>query len=284
MSYSRVGLVTGANKGIGLATVRNLALQYPASAFNNGPLLIYLTSRDKSRGEEALESISNDAQLKKAKALVADGGLVDVRHHALDIAKATTIQSFADFLQKEHPQGIDFVVNNAGIAMSGFGPDTVNGTLQTNYYGTLHATQAFLPLIKPHGRLVNVSSMLGTLNRYGPQLRNRFLSATSAADITALMDEFRAAVEAGTELTHGWPRNAYAVSKAGVVGLTRVFARTNTPVLVNACCPGYVDTDMTGGHGVKTPDEGAQTLVLLALGDIGGRSGLFWQNERPIEW
>jgi carbonyl reductase 1 len=80
-----------------------------------------LTSRDKSRGEEALKSIESDAQLKDTKVLVADGGVVDVQHHTLDISETKSIQNFAEFLKEEHPQGIDFVINNAGIAMNGFG-------------------------------------------------------------------------------------------------------------------------------------------------------------------
>ena len=121
-SAKRIAAVTGANKGIGLAIVRNLALQYPLSAYNNNaPLLIYLTARDRGRGEEALKTIHNDAQLKKAKALAADGGLTTVKYHGLDISKEKSIQDFAVFLRKEHPEGIDMVVNNAGIAMNGFG-------------------------------------------------------------------------------------------------------------------------------------------------------------------
>lgn len=114
MTYTRVGAVTGANKGIGLAIVRQLALQYPKSALNNGPLLIYLTARDKGRGEAALKSLLEDSQLKKAKALRSDGGLTDIQYHALDISDTMSIRGFADFLRKEHEEGIDFVVNNAG--------------------------------------------------------------------------------------------------------------------------------------------------------------------------
>ena len=70
--------------------------------------------------------------------------------------------------------------------------------------------------------------------------------------------------------------------------MTRAIAleqqRNGSKTLINSCCPGYVATDMTRGGGVKTPDEGAQTPVLLALGDIQKRSGLFWQDERPVEW
>lgn len=121
MAFTRIAAVTGANKGIGLAIVRNLALQYPSSTFNNGPLLIYLTARDQGRGEEAVKSLQNDAQLKKAKALTTDGGLATIKYHGLDISKEKSIIDFAAFLKKEHPDGLDMVVNNAGIAMEGFG-------------------------------------------------------------------------------------------------------------------------------------------------------------------
>ena len=121
MSFSRIAAVTGANKGIGLAIVRNLALQYPSSTFNNGPLLIYLTARDRTRGEEAIKALHNDTQLKKAKALAADGGLATIEYHGLDISKPQSITDFAAFLKEKHPDGIDIVVNNAGIALTGFG-------------------------------------------------------------------------------------------------------------------------------------------------------------------
>ena len=121
MAFKRIAAVTGANKGIGLAIVRNLALGYPYSAFNDGPLLIYLTARDKGRGEEAVKILQNDAQLRKAKALAADGGLATIKYHGLDISKPKSITDFAAFLKKEHPDGIDMVINNAGVAMTGFG-------------------------------------------------------------------------------------------------------------------------------------------------------------------
>lgn len=69
-SFSRVAVVTGTNKGIGLAIVRQLALAYPSSSsLNAGPLLIYLPARDKSRGEAAVKEIHSDSQLAKAQAL-----------------------------------------------------------------------------------------------------------------------------------------------------------------------------------------------------------------------
>lgn len=116
-SFSRIAAVTGANKGIGLAIVRNLALQYPSSAFNNGPLLIYLCARDKGRGEDAVKALENDKVLKSRKVWGRDGGLTTVRYHGVDVSMGESIEDFKGFLEREHPEGIDVVVNNAGIAM-----------------------------------------------------------------------------------------------------------------------------------------------------------------------
>ena len=316
MSFSRVAAVTGANKGIGLAIVRNLALQYPSSTFSNGPLLIYLTARDRSRGEEAIKTLQNDAQLKKAKALAADGGLATIEYYGLDISKPQSITDFASFLKQKHPDGIDIVVNNAGIAMEGFGispsssapppiclgipdrqptliplPDinVVKQTLQTNYHGTLLSTLSFLPLIRPNGRLVNISSIAGHLStKYSPALISRFQNSRTVDEITTLMDDFTSAVERGTEKEEGWPSAAYSVSKSGVTGMTRAIAleekKRGRGILVNSCCPGYVDTDMSKGRGWKSVDEGAETPVMLAFGDIGDTVGEFWQDKKVTEW
>lgn len=104
-----------------MRTVRQLALQYPRSSFNDGPLLIYLTARDKGRGEAALKSIYDDSVLKEAKVLTQAGGLTEVKFHLLDISQTDSIRTFATHLKKEHPDGVDFVINNAGIAVQGFG-------------------------------------------------------------------------------------------------------------------------------------------------------------------
>ncbi|KAL6715180.1 hypothetical protein ACLMJK_007444 [Lecanora helva] len=289
MAFTRVAAVTGANKGIGLAVVRNIALQYPSSTFNNGPLLIYLTARDQSRGEEAVKTLQNDAQLKKAKALASDGGLATIKYHGLDISKPKSITDFASFLKAEHPDGIDMVVNNAGIAMQGFDSNVVEQTLQCNYYGTLTATNSLLPLIRPTGRLVNVSSMVGHLNsKYSPTIRDAFASSKTVEDVTSLMEAFTTAVKEGKEQEKGWPSAAYAVSKTGITGMTRAVAKKHVEeggkVLVNSCCPGYVNTDLTKGRGALTIDQGARTPVFLALGDIGGKAGEFWENEKVREW
>jgi carbonyl reductase 1 len=94
------------------------------------------------------------------------------------------------------------------------------------------------------------------------------------------MEKFTADVTAGREKAEGWPSAAYAVSKAGEIAFTEAIAmeaETNgrKNVLVNSCCPSYVNTNMTKGNGVKTVDQGAKTPVMLALGEIGGKNGEF---------
>jgi carbonyl reductase 1 len=166
----------------------------------------------------------------------------------------------------------------------------VQKTLECNYYGTLHMTQSVLPLLKPAAtsRIVNVSSTIGKLNKYSPALTSAFRHASSVSQMTDLMQSFQRSVEAGTHTADGWPTSAYAVSKAGVTGITNVIAaeqkEQHSKILLNSCCPGYVQTDMTKGRGRKTPDQGAQTPVMLALGDLGGTSGGFWEHEEVSQW
>lgn len=259
-----------------------MALDYPKSPLKSGPFSIYLTARSAERGAEAVKTLNEDPQLKQAKVLAQDGGDTTISFHALDISQTKSIQEFSKFLKSKHPDGIDIVVNNAGVAMQGFDSNVVKATLETNYYGTLEATQDLLPLIRDGGRLVNVSSMAGKLNKYSDEIRNAFLEAsqTDVPAVTALMEKFKAAVEDGREKEAGFPSAAYAVSKAGETAFTKAIAmeeaKRGRGVLVNACCPGYVNTDMTKGNGTKTTDEGAKTPVMLALHDIGGKTGEFW--------
>jgi carbonyl reductase 1 len=230
-----------------------------------------------------LAELSEDPQLKKAKALKADGGLSEIKFHAFDVTDKNSVNTFADYLKEQHgEESLDFVINNAGIAMDGFGTFTccpshqkmhhltdhadsnvVKQTLNCNYYSTLSASRSFLPLLRPNtGRLVNVASTSGSLKKYSPDLRTRFLESQSEADVTSIMREFQTAVDAGKEKEEGFPSAAYAVSKAGLIGGTKALAReVGEKGVVVSCCPGYVNTSMSKGNGTKSPDEGARTPV-----------------------
>lgn len=163
--------------------------------------------------------------------------------------------------------------------------------LKCNYYGCLEASETFLKHLRPGGRLINVASQLGAIRRYPEELQNAFRSAAQQASpeaSTKLMHNFAEAVANDSMSEQGWPRSAYSVSKAGCIAMTKALANAERQnargVLINACCPGYIKTDLTKNRGVRSPDQGAQTPVLLALGDIQGSTGEFWKDERKSDW
>jgi carbonyl reductase 1 len=121
----------------------------------------------------------------------------------------------------------------------------VHDTLKCNYYGTVAASTALLPLIRAGGRLVNVSSVSGKLHIFAPAIANRFRAAKTIEDITRIMQDFQKAVDAGLEKKAGFPSAAYATSKAALTAATRVIAeeeaRKGNRILINSCHPGYVN-------------------------------------------
>jgi NAD(P)-dependent dehydrogenase (short-subunit alcohol dehydrogenase family) len=143
----QTALVTGANKGLGLETARQLARQ---------GFTVWLGCRDQERGEFA------------AKELAGDG---DVRFVSLDVTDTESVRAAAARIRDE-AGALDVLVNNAGVAIgegeglpSAVQQETIQRTLDVNVYGALRVTQAFLPLVRKAqaGRIVNVSSTLGSI-------------------------------------------------------------------------------------------------------------------------
>lgn len=197
-------------------------------------------------------------------------------------------------------------------------PDNVATTLRTNYHAPLTLSLRLLSLLRlsstpsTPSRITNLSSLLSKLStpKYSPRIIAAFRAAVAAgsiADVTDLMAGFEDAV--AIEAAHqgeerakvegqGWPRSAYAVSKAGVTAVSVILGREELrkagrgkrgdaeggAVLVNACCPGFVSTDMTNNRGRKTAERGAQTPVKLALGDLRGSGGEFWERGEVSVW
>lgn len=184
-----------------------------------------------------------------------------------------------------------------GIAISDHtshtAPDIVGQTLALNYYGAMSMTQRLLPHMRQHGRIVNIASMLGKLNKYSPDITAAFKSAAASelpTDTNDLMAAYQNAVDSGTAEKDGWPTSPYAVSKTGVIAATMCLGKQvqktmpEKKLYINACCPGYVKTDMTKQRGRKTVEQGAMTPLHLALGDIGGVTGEFWEREEVSSW
>jgi len=266
----KVVLVTGANKGIGFAIVEQLC--------KISGLHILLGARDQGRGQEAVKQLT-------------EAGFKNVTPFRIDLDDDKSITAAANDVKQTYG-GLDILINNAGIAFKGdeFNENVARVTNNSNYYGTLKVCQAFLPLMRENGRVVNVASRLGerTLGGMSKSLSSQFLDGNLTINkLNALVEKFIADVKSNKYAEEGWPKTAYGVSKAAVISLNRILARDNKTknLLINSCCPGWVRTDMAGPKAPLTPTEGAETPIYLALleGDgKGGPSGLFFFEKKPI--
>ncbi|MEQ2280925.1 NADH-cytochrome b5 reductase [Ameca splendens] len=128
----KVAVVTGSNKGIGLAIVRALCKQFQGD--------VYLTARDVGRGQAAAESLASEG--------------LKANFHQLDINNLNSITAAAAFF-KEKYGGVDILIHNAGIAfkVADTTPFAVQAevTLETNFFAARDVLTHFLPLIKRGG-------------------------------------------------------------------------------------------------------------------------------------
>lgn len=143
-SAKKVAFISGANKGIGLETARQLIdLGY----------FVFIGARDSAKGEAAAASLGSAAAFLR-----------------VDMEDSSSFTQVAEAIQARFGH-LDALVNNAGIdADHGFGPGTaplsaIRKAFETNVFGLVGLTQALLPLLRNSsaGRIVNVSSILGSL-------------------------------------------------------------------------------------------------------------------------
>ncbi|EFJ15569.1 hypothetical protein SELMODRAFT_271617 [Selaginella moellendorffii] len=271
---SKVAVVTGSNKGIGFEIVRQLA----SKGFTT-----VLTARDAKRGIDALERLKSQG--------------LEAEFHQLDVSSSQSVSAMAAWLQQKFG-AIDILVNNAGIKSKGF-ENEVEGAqalFETNYYGAKRMAQAVLPIIKPGGRIINISSRLGQLNNDFLPLKNEFQVAKfsdaehlSEQVIDLCLQEFRGAVERGKVVEEGYPNMDadYCMSKFALNAYTRILAQKlqNNKISVNSVCPGYTKTDLTGGEGHFTAEQGADTPVWLATLEAEDYpSGKFFAERKEIHF
>ena len=282
---TKVAIVTGSNKGIGLSTVRALCKEFDGDVF--------LTSRNTDRGHAAVK-------------LLEDEGL-QVKYHQLDIEDKESIQQLHDFIMAQYG-GIDVLVNNAGMAFKIFDStplgEQAEVTMNVNYFGTLNVCNILMPIIRAGGRVVNLSSKLALMNlpKCSFEKQTFFCSDTvEIDDLSKLMVKYIEHAKKGDHLQEGFSNSAYGMSKIAVVVLSRIYARKlkeegKHDILVNACSPGLVRTDMTAPNfmgkmlmwliGSKTPDKGAETPVYLATLPPGTTepSGEFVRDKSVCKW
>ena len=240
-----VTLVTGANKGLGFETSRQLAEQ---------GITVLMGARNAGKGKAAV---------KKLK----DAGL-PVEFILLDVTNAEYIRNAADEIEKRFGK-LDILVNNAGMShkeesMMGNSTGTISSKalreiFDTNFFGLVELTQKLLPLLKKSdsGRIVNVSSILGSLAIQGKEGgMSGFKPFAYDASKTAV--------------------NAFTIHLAA--------ALAGTNIKVNSAHPGWVRTDMGGREAPVMPEEGAKTAVRLAALGPDGPTGKFFHGDEELPW
>lgn len=239
----KIALVTGATRGIGFETVKQLAQ-------NN--VHVILAGRDYDKAEAAAQKLRDEK--------------LDVSSIVLDVTDEKSIATAAREIDKRHGR-LDILVNNAGILVDDFQKkpseqtiDTWRTTFDTNVFGLIATTQAFLPLLKKSdaGRIVNVSSILGSLALH--------------SDPKSPIYDFKVP--------------AYNTSKSAVNAWTveLAYELRDSKIKVNTIHPGYVKTEMNKGEGAIDIPEGAKTSVELALIGNDGPNGSFSHLGQPLPW
>jgi NAD(P)-dependent dehydrogenase (short-subunit alcohol dehydrogenase family) len=241
-SPEKIALITGANKGIGLEIARQIG---------RSGVTVFVAARDKNAGEKA------------AAMLVGEG--LDARFIAIDVTDRASIAAAAANIAADFGC-LDILVNNAGINDLADGLpslasiDAVERVFRTNFLGAVAVTQAMLPLLRkaPGGRIVNVSSGLGSLTQNG--------DPNYASAATKLI--------------------GYSASKAALNMLTvqLAYELRDSTIKVNSADPGYTATDLNGHRGVQTIPEGAAEAIRLALLPDDGPTGTCSDSKGVVPW
>jgi NAD(P)-dependent dehydrogenase (short-subunit alcohol dehydrogenase family) len=252
MECKRV-VVTGGNTGIGFALCKQLAAE--------DGCYVYLGSRNVEKGEVAIQAI-----LEAAPECAGRLELVQV-DTASDESVAAAAATVKASLGSQLLYGI---VNNAGTGLAHGG--TAETIVNTNLYGPKRMCEAFLPLLSPSGRIVNVGSGAGPkyVERCDPEKKNRL----SSFDVTWPEIEALVAAELAT------PRvNAYGLSKACLSCYSMILARETPEILTSTISPGFIDTAIVRGFGAKLkPEQGTKAIRHCLFGTLGG-NGWYWGSD-----
>jgi NAD(P)-dependent dehydrogenase (short-subunit alcohol dehydrogenase family) len=242
---AKVALISGANKGLGLETGRQLGkLGYT----------VLLGSRDPLKGEVA------------ARLLREDG--IDAKVVKLDVNKQSDIDAAAAMVESQYGK-LDVLVNNAGVMIEkGWTKNTTSetkiedlrATFEANLFAVFALTKALLPMLKlsEAGRIVNVSSILGSVS----------LQATKGSP---------------TYSTKLFAYNA-SKAALNVLTISLAHELRGTKIKVNSAHPGWVKTDLGGSAAPMGVEDGAKTEVELATLGEDGPTGGFFHMGKEIAW
>jgi NAD(P)-dependent dehydrogenase (short-subunit alcohol dehydrogenase family) len=234
---TQIVLITGANKGIGFETARQLG---------SAGMTVLVGARDAERGRDA-------------ESALRDGG-IDARFVQLDVTDPKSVQRAAEWIDAEYGR-LDVLVNNAGaasVARRGGPPsqtslDDMRAVYEINVFGVVAVTNAMLPLLRraPAARIVNVSSEVGSI--------------TSQSDPASPLSQMPPSAQ--------YPSSKAALNMLTAMYAKEL---RDTAIKVNAANPGYTATDFNDNRGFRTPAEGAEPSVYLATLPADGPSGILW--------
>ncbi|MEU6744936.1 SDR family NAD(P)-dependent oxidoreductase [Spirillospora sp. NPDC046719] len=231
-------LITGANKGLGYETARRLI----AAGHT-----VYIGSRDPERGRRAAAELG-------------------ARPVVLDVTDDASVEAAAKAIEADG--GLDVLVNNAGIearlpdngvpGAADVTADQMRTVFETNVFGVVRVTHAFLPLLRRSEApvIVNVSSGLASL----------------------------AGVADPASPAYAYPGVAYPASKTAVNMVTVQFAKAFPEMRINAVEPGFTATDLNGRSGTQTVEEGAEIIVRMAQVAPDGPTGGYFDAEGRLPW
>jgi NAD(P)-dependent dehydrogenase (short-subunit alcohol dehydrogenase family) len=240
----KIALITGANRGIGLETARQLARDHGYT--------VLIGARDKTRGEDAAAKLS------------AEG--LDVQYLAIDPTDDASVTAAAKEVGSRFGR-LDVLINNAGTrseAELSLPPSQVSvamfeETYAVNVFGLARVTREFWPLLEQStaARLVNVSSFVGSL--------------TLQADFEGLLKDVKF-------ISHTSSKAA-----VNMMTLNYAAQWQHTPHRANAVHPGSVKTT-SNPEGELTVEEGAKSSVEMAIIGNDGPNGTFSHLGQPVPW
>lgn len=186
------------------------------------------------------------------------------------------IEAVGPFIREANVNWDDIVTQTYEAAAEG---------LQTNYYGAKRLSEALLPLLRlsDSPRIVNVSSASGKLKYITNEWAKKVLTdAENQESLDQVLNEFLKDFKEGNLYVEGQPGvlAAYTISKAAMNAHTRILAKKHPGFRINSVCPGYVKTDINCNTGILTVQEGAESVVRLALLPVDGPSGLFFVRNQ----
>jgi NAD(P)-dependent dehydrogenase (short-subunit alcohol dehydrogenase family) len=245
----KIAFVTGANRGIGFETALQLAEKN---------VFVIIGARNREEGEKAVLQIQN--KNLKAEILKFDAAVPEDQNICFE------------YINKKFGK-LDILVNNAGVFLdesdasadhqnntSSASEELLRKTFEINFFSVVSLTQKLLPLLlkSDGGRIVNVSSILGSLNLH--------------ADSEGFLKDSK--------------YFCYDTSKSALNSFTIHLAQElrNTKIKVNSAHPGWVKTAMGGASASMEVKDGAKTSVQLALLDPNGPTGGFFHLDETIPW